>query len=73
MKTYQKTTYHEKIEILDASDKITKYLKLKKLPHYTTIQKFFIRMSDTKLKDLNNLILFLHTIDCELAAMDGGL
>ena len=28
-------------------------------------------MSDTKLKDLNNLILFLHSIDCELAAMDG--
>ena len=71
MKTYLKTTYREIIEILDVSDKITKYLKLKKLPHYTTIQKFFIRMSDTKLKDLNNLILFLHPIDCELAAMDG--
>ena len=28
-------------------------------------------MSDTKLKDLNNLILFMHPIDCELAAMDG--
>ena len=46
MKTYLKTTYREIIEILDVSDKITKYLKLKKLPHYTTIQKFFIRMSD---------------------------
>ena len=51
--------------------KITKYLKLNKLPHYTTIQKFFLRMSDAKLKDLNNLILFIHPIDCELAAMDG--
>ena len=71
MKTYLKTTYREIIEILDVSDKIIKYLKLNKLPHYTTIQKFFIRMSDTKLKDLNNLILFIHPIDCELAAMDG--
>lgn len=71
MKTYLKTTYREIIEILDVSDKITTYLKLNKLPHYTTIQKFFIRMSDTKLKDLNNLILFIHPIDCELAAMDG--
>ena len=71
MKTYLKTTYREIIEILDVSDKITTYLKLNKLPHYTTIQKFFIRMSDTKLKDLNNLILFMHPIDCELAAMDG--
>ena len=28
-------------------------------------------MSDTKLKDLNNLILFIHPIDYELAVMDG--
>ena len=28
-------------------------------------------MSDTKLKQLNDLILFMHLIDCELAAMDG--
>ena len=28
-------------------------------------------MSDTKLKDLNHLILFMHPIDYELAAMDG--
>ena len=48
IKTYLKTTYHEIIEILDVSDKITKYLKLNKLPHHTTIQKFFVRMSDTK-------------------------
>ena len=71
MKTYLKTTYREIIEILELSDKITKFLKLTKLPHYTTIQKFFVRMSDTKLKDLNKLILFMHQIDCELAAMDG--
>ncbi len=71
MKTYLKTTYREIIEILDVSDKITKYLKLNKLPHYTTIQKFFVRMLDTKLKDLNKLLLFIQPIDCELAAMDG--
>ena len=28
-------------------------------------------MSDTKLKDLNKLILFMHPIDCELAAIRG--
>ena len=71
MKTYLKTTYCEIIEILDVSYKITKYLKLNKLPHYTTIQKFFVRMSGTKLKDLNKLILFMYPIDCELAAIDG--
>ena len=71
MKTYLKSTYREIIEFLDVSDKITKFLKLTKLPHYTTIQKFFVRMSATKLKELNNLILFIHPIDCELATMDG--
>ena len=71
MKTYLKTTCSKIIKILDVSDKITKYLKLNKLPHYTTIQKFFVRMSDTKLKDLNNLIICIHPIDCELAAMEG--
>ena len=50
--------------------KITKYLKFNKLPHYTTIQKFFVRISSTKLKDSNKLILFIHPIDCELAAID---
>ncbi|MDO5824385.1 hypothetical protein [Methanobrevibacter sp.] len=71
IKTYMKTTYREIIEILEASDKITKFLKLTKLPYNTTIQKFFVRMSDTKLKDLNKLILSMHTINCELVAMDG--
>ena len=28
-------------------------------------------MSDTKLKDLNNLLLFMHPINCELAVIDG--
>ena len=37
MKTYLKTIYREIIEILDVSDKITKYLKLNTLPHHTTI------------------------------------
>ena len=50
MKTYLKTTYREIIEFLDVSDKITKFLKLNKLPHHTTIQKFFVRMSDTKIE-----------------------
>ena len=40
MKTYLKITYCEIIEILDVSDKITKYLKLNRLPHYTNVQKF---------------------------------
>lgn len=33
MKSYLKTTYCKIIEILDVSDKITKYLKINKLPY----------------------------------------
>ena len=50
MKTYLKTTYLEIIEILDVSDKITKYLKLNKLPHYTTIQKILCTNVRHKIK-----------------------
>ena len=50
MKTYLKTTYREIIEILDVSDKITKYLKLNKLPHYTTIQKILCKNVRHKIK-----------------------
>ena len=63
MKTYLKTTYREIIDILEVSDKIIKFLKLIKLPHYTSIQKFFVRMSNAELKDLNQLILFMHPVD----------
>ena len=52
-------------------DKIRKFLGLNKLPHFTTIQKFFVRMSNTKLKDLNDLINFMHPSECKLVAMDG--
>ena len=71
MKTYLKTTYCEIIECLELMDKIRKFLGLNKLPHFTTIQKFFVRMSDTKLKDLKDLINFMHPAECELVAMDG--
>ncbi|MEE1134592.1 MAG: hypothetical protein UHW60_07465 [Methanobrevibacter sp.] len=50
MKTYLKTTYREIIEILDVSDKITKFLKLNKLPHYTTIQKILYKNVRHKIK-----------------------
>ena len=56
MKTYLKITYREIIEILDVSDKITKFLKLNKLPHYTTIQKILckiVRLKIERFKQLN--------------------
>ena len=71
LKTYLKTTYREIIEILEGNTKIIKFLKLKKLPNYSTIQKFFVRLSSQVLMDLNDVVLSLTGIDCELVAMDG--
>ena len=41
MKIYTKSTYREIIDFIDVSDIIKKYLRIKKVPHFTTIQKFF--------------------------------
>ena len=71
LKTYLKTTYREIIEILDGNSVIIKFLKFKKLPNYSTIQKFFVKMSLGVLKDLIDVILSLTGIDCELIAIDG--
>ena len=65
-----KTTYRKVIEILEVSNKITKYLKLKKLPHYSTIQKLFVRIPSQVLSDLKDIIFPINDFNCELVAMD---
>jgi len=44
---YSKMTYREIIEWMQLSDKLLKFLRLKTVPHYTTIQKFFKRISES--------------------------
>ena len=41
MKIYTKSTYREIIDFIDVSDIIKRYLRIKKVPHFTTIQKIF--------------------------------
>lgn len=57
IKIYTKSTYRETIEFIELFDKIKRYLKIKKIPHFTTIQKFFKRLPSKKLKEINTLIL----------------
>ena len=45
IKIYTHCTYRELTDLLELSDKLKNYLGLKKIPHYTTIQKFFKRIS----------------------------
>ena len=42
-------------DLLNLSDNILRFLGIKKAPHFTTIQKFFQKVSETKLKEINKL------------------
>ena len=41
IKIYTRSTYRQITDLLELSNNIQEYLHLKKIPHYTTIQKFF--------------------------------
>jgi len=51
---------------------IIKYLRIKKVPHYTTIQKFFQKLPSGTLRKINQLILSQHGISGEIIALDGS-
>ena len=57
IKIYTKSTYRQVMDLLNLSDNILRFLGIKKAPHFTTIQKFFQKVSETKLKEINNLII----------------
>ena len=62
VKIYTRSTYRQITDLLEFSDKIQKYLQLKKVPHYTTLQKFFQRLPTSTLQDLNKQILLNHQL-----------
>ena len=72
LKMYSKMTYREIIEWMQLSDKLLKFLRLKTVPHYTTIQKFFKRISETSFKELNKKILSKFTLTGGNIALDGS-
>ena len=72
VKIYTRSTYRQITDLLELSDKIQKYLHLKKIPHYTTLQKFFRRLPTSILQEINKQILINHTISGEIIALDGS-
>ena len=72
VKIYTRSTYRQIIDLLELSNKIQEYLHLKKVPHYTTLQKFFKRLPTAALQELNKLILINHQINGEIIALDGS-
>ncbi len=72
VKIYTRTTYRQITDLLELSDKIQKYLHLKKVPHYTTLQKFFKRLPTAALQELNKQILINNKINGEIIVLDGS-
>ena len=72
MKIYTKSTYREIIDFIEVSDVIKKYLRIKKVPHFTTIQKFFKRLPSKQIREINQLILSLNDIKADIIALDGS-
>ena len=64
--------YREIIDFIDVSDLIKKYLRIKKVPHFTTIQKFFKRLPSKQIREINRLILSLNDIKADIIALDGS-
>ena len=71
IKIYTNCTYRELTDLLELSDKLKDYLGLKKIPHFTTIQKFFKRIPTKVINDFMDLILSKHELKCEIISMDG--
>ena len=72
MKIYTKSTYREITDVLELSDNIQKYLHIKKVPHDTTLQKFFQRLPTSILQEINKQILINNQINGEIIALDGS-
>ncbi len=72
MKIYIRSTYRQIIDLLELSNKIQRYLHLKKVSHYTTLQKFFQRLPTAILQELNKIILLNNEINGEIITLDGS-
>ena len=52
LKTHLKRTYRETVEIIGEMHRIRKRINLRRIPHFTTLQKFLQRFSPVLLEKL---------------------
>ena len=72
IKIYTRSTYRQITDLLELYNTIQEYLHLKKIPHYTTIPKFFKSLPTSILQELNKIILEEQRIIGEIIALDGS-
>ena len=71
LKTYLNLTYRQIVEFISFSDKLQKYLKIKRAPDYSTLQKFFKRMPTDMFERITKQIIMYLKIQPKLIALDG--
>ncbi|AMK15766.1 IS5 family transposase [Methanobrevibacter olleyae] len=72
IKTYLNLTYREICEVIELSTEIRRILKIQKVPHYSTLQKFFKKLATSYIHSLNEVILNKFVTKCEIIALDGS-
>lgn len=72
LKTYLNLTYRQIVEFISFSDRLKKYLKIKRAPDYSTLQKFFKRMPTDMFERITKQIIVHLKIQPELVALDGS-
>ena len=70
LKIYLKMTYRQIMDFISFSDALRKYLKIKKAPDYSTIQKFFKRMPTNMFERITEQIIQHLEIKPTTAALD---
>jgi len=68
LKTYFRRTYRETVEIIGELQGIRKRIRLRRIPHFTTLQKFMKRFNPLLLERL--MYSMLNSFDCSRAAVD---
>lgn len=71
-KVYHNFDYRETMESLDLSDKLSKALSLKKIPHFTTLQKFFKNLDTKYIRQIDEILLLFFPVDGYLFSLDGS-
>lgn len=72
LKPYLNLTYRQIVEFISFSDKLQKYLKIKRAPDYSTLQKFFKRMPTGMFERITKQIIMHLKIQPKLIALDGS-
>ena len=72
LKIYLNLSYRGIMDYIDSNRRIKDYLKIKKSPDYSTLQRFFKRMPTDMFERITEIIIDELNIEVEIVALDGS-